>query len=183
MKDKFFVVLCAGVLASLLSTSSIAEPLLTISCDKPEGSSITYGVSLTERLNAAAKEQPEPTNPTLRGPIKNGYLAKPTFVVDSNRKKITTVWNEVEEDAKLREQAKKLGLLLPLPTVSDGVIVQFLPEQISAIQVTPWSITTFSFFPKMGKAFINQQSMDLGFHNAMQLSTFARCEFSWSGPR
>src|SRR5262249_12009187 len=155
MKDKFFVVLCASVLASVLSTSSIAEPLLTISCDKPEGSSVTYGVSLSERLNAAAKEQPEPTNPTLRGPIKNGYLAKPTFVVDSNRKKITTVWNEVEEDAKLREQAKKLGLLLPLPTVSDGVIVQFLPEQISAIQVTPWSITTFSFFPKMGKAFIN----------------------------
>src|SRR5262249_46031669 len=99
------------------------------------------------------------------------------------RKKITTVWNEVEEDAKLREQAKKLGLQLPLPTVSDGVIVQFLPEQISAIQVTPWSITTFSFFPKMGKAFINQQFMDFGFHNAMQLSTFARCEFSWSDPR
>jgi len=166
MKGYSLGIVCVGFLASLLS-KSIAEPLVTISCDKPEGSSMTYGISLTARVDAAAKEQPEPTNPTLRGPTSNGYMGKPTFVIDSNRKTITIVWNEMS----------------PPVLASDGVIVQFLPEQISAIQVNPWSITTFSFFPKMGTAFIAQQSMDLGFHNAMQLSTFAGCEFSWSMPQ
>jgi hypothetical protein len=144
-----------------------AEPLVTISCEKPEGSSTTYGVPLKERLDALAQEQPEPVNPTLRGPTKNEYQGKPTFVIDSNRKKITIVWSE----------------MLPSLPAADGVVVQFLPEQISAIQVEPWSITTFSFFPKMGTVFIGQQSMALDFHNAMQLSTFARCEFSWSKPQ
>jgi hypothetical protein len=61
-------------------------------------------------------------------------MGKPTFAIDTNRKTITIVWNEMS----------------PPVLASDGVIVQFLPEQISAIQVNPWSITTFSFFPKMG---------------------------------
>jgi len=166
MKGYSLGIVCAGFLSSLSSTL-IAEPLVTISCDKPEGSSMTYGISLTARVDAASKEQPEPTNPTLRGPTSNGYMGKPTFVIDSNRKTITIVWNEMS----------------PPVLASDGVVVQFLPEQISAIQVNPWSITTFSFFPKMGTAFIGQQSMDLGFHNAMQLSTFARCEFSWGSTK
>jgi hypothetical protein len=66
--------LCTGVAAWLcigVAFTAKAEPLIKISCEKPEGSSITYGVSLTERLDAAAKEQPEPINPTLRGPTKN----------------------------------------------------------------------------------------------------------------
>ena len=49
--------LCTG-----MAHTAKAEALVTISCDKPEGSSITYGVSLTERVDAATKEQPEPTN-------------------------------------------------------------------------------------------------------------------------
>ena len=65
-----------------------AEPLVTISCEKPEGSSITYGVLLKERLDALAQEQPEPVNPTLRGPTKNEYQGKPTFVIDSIGKKL-----------------------------------------------------------------------------------------------
>jgi hypothetical protein len=89
---KIYVVLawlCIGV-----AFTAKAEPLVTISCEKPEGSSITYGVPLKERLDALAQEQPEPVNPTLRGPTKNEYQGKPTFVIDSNRKKITIVWSE-----------------------------------------------------------------------------------------
>jgi hypothetical protein len=83
---KIYVVLawlCIGV-----AFTAKAEPLVTISCEKPEGSSITYGVPLKERLDALAQEQPEPVNPTLRGTTKNEYQGKPTFVIDSNRKKI-----------------------------------------------------------------------------------------------
>src|SRR5262245_5899819 len=83
---KIYVViawLCTGV-----AFTAKAEPLVTISCEKPEGSSTTYGVPLKERLDALAQEQPEPINPTLRGPTKNEYQGKPTFVIDSNQKKI-----------------------------------------------------------------------------------------------
>jgi len=141
-----------------------------------------YGVPFIDRANANLKGQPEPTSPTLRVG-KDGFAGKPTFVIDSNRKRITIVWNELEEDIKLREQAKKLGLPQVTPSpASDGVIVQFLPEQISAIQVDVWSIMTFSLFPKMGTAFISQQSLH-GLKNSVQISTFARCEYSWSNPR
>src|SRR5262245_30156099 len=53
---KIYVVvawLCTGV-----TFTAKAEPLVTISCEKPEGSSITYGVPLKERLDALAQEQP-----------------------------------------------------------------------------------------------------------------------------
>ena len=75
-------------LCTCVAFTAKAEPLVTISCEKPEGSSITYGVPLTERLDALRKEQPAPINPTLRGPTKNEYQGKPTFVIDSNRKKL-----------------------------------------------------------------------------------------------
>jgi hypothetical protein len=68
-------------------------------------------------MEAAAKDQPEPTNRTLRGPTSNTYMGKPTFAIDTNRKTITIVWNEMS----------------PPVLASDGVIVQFLPEQISAL--------------------------------------------------
>jgi hypothetical protein len=63
-----------------------AEPLVTISCDKPNGFNIAYGTSLIERFEASQKNQPKPS-PKLTGPNEDGYAGKPTFVIDSNRKK------------------------------------------------------------------------------------------------
>jgi hypothetical protein len=59
----------------------------------------------------------------------------------------------------------------------------FFKQQISAIEVAPWSVTTYSFFPTLGTAFISQQSMGLGLKNSTQLATFAHCEFSWTNPK
>jgi hypothetical protein len=122
-----------SVSAATVTTSVIAEPLVTISCDQPMGSSIAYGAPSSDRTNARS----EPTSPTLAGPIKDGFTGKPTFVIDSNRKKITIIWSELEEDIKLREQAKKFNLpqLSPLPAY-DGVVVQFTPEQIRPLNST-----------------------------------------------
>ena len=144
MKLKFFG-FCV-VVASLLSTRAIGEPLVTISCDKPEGFNIAYGVSLTERFSASQNNQPGPTKPSLKGPTKDGYRGKPTFVIDSNKKNMTIGWTLLPEDAELTKQAKEAGLpqLPPVPA-SDGVVVQFNKEHISAVQADPWSIMTFSF--------------------------------------
>jgi hypothetical protein len=160
-----------------------AGPMLTISCDKPNGFNIAYGVSFAARVEAEQKNQPEPS-PALTGPNKDGYSGKPTFIIDSNRTKMTVVWAELPEDIQLRKQAKELGIpQMPPPPASDATVVGFMEQQISAIEVEPWSIKTYSFFPKMGTAFISQQWMDMGLKDSRQMATFARCEFSWANPR
>ena len=175
--------LCA-ILAISLSSKTFAEPLVTISCEKPEGVSMSYGVSLTDRMNAPANSHSGQIEPSLKGPTKDGYRGKPTFVVDSNKKNITISWTELPEDAELQKQAKAAGLpqIPPVPA-AEGTVVQFFTEQISAVQVDPWSIMTFSFFPKLGTTFISQQAIDLASKNTHQAALFAHCEFSWSRPQ
>jgi hypothetical protein len=41
---------------------------------------------------------------------------------------------------------------------------------------------TYSFFPKIGTAFIGQQAMQPGTKSVMQIATFAHCQFSWTNP-
>jgi hypothetical protein len=173
----------SAILAISLSPKAIAEPLVTISCEKPEGVSMAYGVSPTDRINASANSQSGKIEPRLKGPTKDGYRGKPTFVVDSNKKNITVSWTELPEDAELQKQAKEAGLpqLPPVPA-AEGIVTQFFTEQISAVQVDPWSIMTFSFFPKLGIAFISEQAIDLASKNTHQAALFAHCEFSWSRP-
>jgi hypothetical protein len=172
------------ILAISFSPRAIAEPLVTISCEKPEGVSMAYGVSLTERMNGSANSQSGKIEPSLKGPTKDGYRGKPTFVIDSNKKNITIAWTEFPEDPELQKQAKEAGLpqLPPVPA-AEGTVVQFFAELISAVQVDPWSIMTFSFFPKLGTAFISQQAISLASKNTHQAALFAHCEFSWSRPQ
>jgi hypothetical protein len=177
------LLLCA-VLAILLSPNAVAEPLVTISCERPEGVSMAYGVSLAERMNASGGSQSGKVEPSLKGPTKDGYRGKPTFVIDSDKKSVTISWTEFPEDPELLKQAKEAGLphLPPVPAAR-GNIVQFFDEQISAVQADPWSIMTFSFVPKLGVAFINQQAISLASKNTHQVASFARCEFSWTRPQ
>jgi len=60
--------------------------------------------------------------------------------------------------------------------------VLFTDDQISAIETDLWSIMTYSFFPKIGTAFIGQQAMQPGTKSVMQIATFAHCQFSWTNP-
>jgi hypothetical protein len=112
------------------------------------------------------------------------YAGKPTFIIDTNRKDMTVVWSELPDDVKLRQQAKELGLpQMPPPPAANATIVLFLDEQISAVLVEPWSIMTFSFFPKLGTVFIGQQYILAGLNRTTQMSVFGHCEFSWTNPR
>jgi hypothetical protein len=175
--------LCA-LLAFSLCPKAGAEPLVTISCEKPEGVSMAYGVSLNDRTNAPANSQTGKVEPNLKGPTKDAYRGKPTFVIDSNKKSIAISWTQFPEDPELQKQAKEGGMsqLPPVPT-AEGSVVQFSTEHISAIQTEPWSIMTFAFFPKLGTAFISQQAINLASKNTHQVASFARCEFSWARPQ
>jgi hypothetical protein len=86
-----------------------AEPLVTISCDKPNGFNIAYGTSFGQRLEAEQKKQPEPP-PALTGPNKDGYVGTTSFIIDSNKERMTIIWAELPEDIKLRKQAKEHNL-------------------------------------------------------------------------
>ena len=173
------LVLACGYSAS----KADAEPLVTISCEKPNGISIKYGTSLLEHLEDSKNNQPEPP-PSLKEPTKDGYLATPTFVIDSNRKEMIVIWAELPEDAVLRKKSKELNLLtIPPPPATDATVVLFTDDQISAIEVDPWSIMTYSFFPMLGTAFIGQQAAELGTKNTAELATFAHCQFSWANPK
>src|SRR5260370_22184037 len=93
-----FLVSAVAWLATLAIAD--AEPMLTISCDKPTGFNIAYGrTSLKERLEALEKKQPEPP-PALTVPNQDGYLGKLTFIIDSNRKKITVIWAQLPQDVQ-----------------------------------------------------------------------------------
>jgi hypothetical protein len=160
-----------------------AEPLVTISCDKPNGFNISYGTTLKERLGARLNKQPEPP-PALRGPEEDGYSGKPTFVIDANRKDMTVIWAELPEDVELRKRAKELNIpQLPPPPATQATIVFYIPDQISAIDAEPWSIMTYSFFPTLGTVFIGEQKKQPGANSTTQLATFAHCEFSWTNPK
>jgi hypothetical protein len=162
--------------------SASAEPLVTISCDKPNGVNITYGASLRERVEAREKNQPQPP-PTLKEPTKDGYAALPTFIIESNKKKMTAIWSELPKDTELRKQAKEYDLpTLPPPPATEATVVLFSDDQISAIEIDLWSIMTYSFFPKIGTAFIGQQAMRPETKSVTEIATFAHCQFSWTNP-
>ena len=92
-----------------------ASPLVTISCEKPNGFNIEYGTTLSERVGARVNKQPQPP-PTLRGPNEDGYSGKPTFIIDANRKDMTVIWSELPEDVEFRKRAKELNIpQLPHP--------------------------------------------------------------------
>jgi hypothetical protein len=178
---------CAAIVVIMVACAAglaraNAEPPLTISCEPPDGFNIGYGTTITERIAADQKKQPEPP-PTLRGPTKDGYSRKPTFVIDSNRKNMTVIWAESPDDVEVRKLAKKFNLApIPPDPATEAIIVSFMSEQISAIEAEPWSIKTYSFFPTFGTVFIGEQLFDVAQKNTRQIATFAHCEFSWTNP-
>jgi hypothetical protein len=172
------------VIAGLNWTPCLADPLVTITCNEPRGTSMEYGTSVQERVHAETNKKPEP-KPQLRGPTINSLVMKPTFVVDSGKKKLTVIWSESVSDIELRRKLKSANLpTLSLPPSTEADIVLFGSNQISALEVTPPNVVAvYSFFPKLGVAFITTQAHQLSGKDTQQISTFSDCIFSWSRPQ
>lgn len=170
------------LLVCLVSTFSLAEPLVTISCDTPKGSRMEYGESSFDRVQSAIDKKPVP-KPRLIGPNADGYDERPTFTIDSTKKKLLVTWAESADELERRKQAKEVGVpycCSPNPT-SEAKIVIFVSDHISALEATPpFAITMYSFFPKLGTVFITTQGLDVFRKNSIQQSFFAACNFSWS---
>lgn len=175
--------ICVIIIASLFTSLSYSEPLLTASCSEPMGSSMEYGVSSFERVEAEVDKKSLP-KPHFKTNKKDGFPRKPTFIIDSNKKKATIIWAESAADEKLIKQRKSLNLppcnsCSPPPAV-DVEIVMFTPDQITAIEVNYGAVDLYSLFPKLGTAFISEQHTEPSGKNSTQISTFAECEFVWS---
>lgn len=170
------------LLVCLAPSLSFAAPLVTILCDIPKGSQTEYGVSSFERVQAKMDNKPLPKS-HLKGPKVSGYEEKPTFIVDSGKKELAVIWSESATELNQKKKAKELGMpycCSPNP-ISEAKIVTFTPDHISAIEITqPQAVTMYSFFPKLGTAFITSQGIDVFGMNASQGSFFSTCEFSWN---
>src|SRR5690349_5415888 len=137
----------AVLVAYLVPVLSLAEPIVTISCDAPKGFRMEYGASARERVQAENDHRPEP-KPHFKGPVKDGYKHIPTFIVDSGRKKLTVVWSESAADAEDRQRAKELNVpyCCSPPAATEAEIVLFTPDQIAALQLTsPNGVNLYSF--------------------------------------
>ena len=105
----FLSIIAIIILTCTATPNAQSEPLVTISCEKPNGFNIAYGTSFTERVGADQKKQPEP-GPSLKGPTKDGYSGAPTFIIDSNKKEMIAVWAELPEDVELKKaRAERFG--------------------------------------------------------------------------
>lgn len=87
----------SGISALLMfdPLSSLASPMLMITCEPPAGTSQGYGVSATEQMQAAADEHKAHPANHLSDSRPDSYdnKTKPTFIGDSSRAKLTLLWN------------------------------------------------------------------------------------------
>jgi hypothetical protein len=153
---------------------ALAEPLVAISCDKPKGFVIEYAPPYEGRIEAIEKKLPMPP-PVLTGPTESDfYPGKVRFVIDSDKRKMTVIWDNEE----FRKKAN-MPQLAP-PPATNATVVHFRPWQIFAIELEENQIWSYSFFPKLGIVFISQQAGLVV--DARDISTFAHCQFSWTNP-
>jgi hypothetical protein len=173
------------LLVWLIPSYSLAEPLVTMSCSEPKGFRTEYGTSVREVVQAQKEQKPEP-KPHLKGPAKDGYAMNPTFLVDSGKRKLTIIWSESAADAKAREEARELGMPYRFPpvVVSEAEIILFSPDQIAALRLRPPDgADLYTFFSKLGTAFLTSQGFNFRNKNTEQFSVFTTCEYSWTSAR
>jgi len=173
------------LLACVFPLLSVADPVVTISCDTPKGSSMEYGESSYARVQSAIDKKPVPKSGLVVNKA-DGYEERPTFIINSTKKKLIVTWAESEDELNQRKQAKEVGVpycCSPNPTSEAGVVI-FTPDHISAIGITPpYVITVYSFFPKLGTMFVTDQGTDVFGKNSSQHSFFATCTYSWGNPK
>jgi hypothetical protein len=151
-------------LALLAPLVCSAEPLVTITCDPPKGVSQRYGITDEDRMKTAHGVPA----PHLIPPEPDGYKGKPIFIVDSNKRKLTTLW----ADAQPNEEAREVP------------IIKYSPLQITALDAHPGpngAVILYTFYPKLGILLWAMQYTPPLTDAADQSIFFAKCEYSWSG--
>jgi len=141
----------------------LADPLVTVTCDPPKGVSQHYGVTDEDRMKTAHGVPA----PHLLPSEPDGYGHKPIFIIDSDKKKLTTLWADLP-DEKARE----------VP------IIRYSPLQITAIDAHPGpngTIIVYTLYPKLGILLWTMQYTPPLTDGASQSIFFSKCEFAWSG--
>lgn len=149
-----------AVVGLLAAMPCFAEPLVTIACEAPKGQTQNYGVAM-------APTQTKPNTPNhLSVAIPDGFNARPTFVVDSSRKKLTLLWSDPKETAR------------------EVPVIAYSPLVITAMDAHPGkngAVLLYSFYPQLGVMFVAQHYLDINAADAVQSAFVAKCEFRWSG--
>jgi hypothetical protein len=171
-----------ALILALVPLACSADPLVTITCAQPKGLSQYYGIAARDREKAAS-EHKQPEN-HLSEPDKDGFNAKPTFIVDSNRKKLTLLWAESAGETALRQWSKNLGTQWDPDPARDLAVIAYSPLVITAMDAHPGpngSVDLYSFYPKLGIVYMARHYLDIMGAEATQSAFSAKCEFTWSG--
>jgi hypothetical protein len=169
-----------GMVACIyLPVGAHAHPILTITCHDLKGSTLHYGVPFWERVHAKTNNEKAP-EPHIVGPKDDGYDNTLTIVVDSaSRSKMTIVWNESPATQKVRADAKKNGIDMIPPSVEEAQIVSVNRDMFSAmVEGDPQGISLYTFFPKLGTAFITNHSEIPDGTDTVMTAVRGACEFS-----
>lgn len=171
--------MAALVASAYLPLVASASPVLTITCHDLKGSTLHYGVPFWERTRAELDHKQAPS-PHIVGPKEDGYDNSLTIVVDSaSPRSMTIVWNESAATRKLRADAASAGIEMAPPTVVDAQIVAVHPDMVAAlVNWDPQSVALYTFFPKLGTAFISTQGEIPDGTDSVMTSVRAACEFS-----
>jgi len=165
----------------LMSSPALTEPILTITCNAPQGKRMEYGVFPNEHIDAIVKKK-APPKPRLRT-VDDGYTGvTPTFIIDSAvPNKMTYMWGDTAEFEPHKQAARQFGIKVPAPAAQQADIIVFNEELISTIEQGPRYAWLNSFFPKLGVAyFVQHEYRHFGIDTwNVQISLFARCEFAW----
>jgi hypothetical protein len=157
------VLIAVALLAPL---ACFAEPLVTITCESLLGQGQKYGVIPAEAMKAASERKSPPAN-HLTAPIEDGIYGKPTFILDTSRKKLTLVWADP-----------------PPGPAREALVMAYSPVVITAVDAHPGpngATWLYSFYPKLGVVFAAQHYMNIDGSYAAQSALFAKCKFLWSG--
>jgi hypothetical protein len=165
------ILISVVLLSPLLCT---ADPLLTITCEPVKGVDQAYGPTLADRWKSAGKPLPPPHLSNPRQFELPDYHS--TYIVDSNRKKLT----RIQVPSEATEKTLKETGVTSTPA-RDVPIIVYLPDVIRAAESMSFETTVYSFYPKLGMMFEMATSYDPGGPAASQIIFFAKCEYAWSG--
>jgi hypothetical protein len=134
-----------------------ATPLLTVTCEAPQGVDMSYGSGLLglqeDRVETASVAYPD---------------LHPTFVVEDDKPQRLLV--------TFRAQSARQGSPEPEPAI-EAAILYNTDDQITAVAPRGEAVWMYSLFPKLGMGyFVTHNHIPFGY-TSRSVATYAQCRF------
>lgn len=157
---------CALAVAECIGGVTEAKPLLTATCEAPQGPRVDYGQELLPDPGTFTSDSPRQLklgNDSFSG-------VRPIFIVNDDRS-MTVLWGD----------HKPIGLpdgIIRENRAEHALIVSESEEQITAIQIGNSSIWLYSLYPRLGYGLYTRNSHHVIGHHLVGSMMHSTCKFS-----